>query len=193
MKELVFLLEESSAKAMLDELLPRVLNSAIRFRCVPFQGKQDLEKQLARKIRDYQNAQARFIVLRDLDSHPDCVAVKARLLDACRQSGKQSQCLVRIACCELESFYLADLKAVGAALEIDGLERHQPSRKCRHPDGLGNPARELASLTQHRYQKVAGSRAIGAHLNPENTRSASFRNLMAAVRRFEAELLQATP
>ena len=182
MKELVFLLEESSAKAMLDELLPRVLNSAIRFRCVPFQGKQDLEKQLARKIRDYQNAQARFIVLRDLDSHPDCVAVKARLLDACRQSGKQSQCLVRIACCELESFYLAD-----------GLERHQPSRKCRHPDGLGNPARELASLTQHRYQKVAGSRAIGAHLNPENTRSASFRNLMAAVRRFEAELLQATP
>jgi hypothetical protein len=73
MRELVFLLEEPSAQAMLESVLPRVLKDGIGFRLIPFQGKQDLEKQLIRKIRAYQNPEARFIVMRDQDSHPDCV------------------------------------------------------------------------------------------------------------------------
>lgn len=73
MKELVFLLEEQSAKAMLESLLPRLLDGNVSYRCITFEGKQDLEKQLTRRIRSYQNEQARFIVLRDQDSHPDCM------------------------------------------------------------------------------------------------------------------------
>ena len=34
MRELVFLLEEPSAKAMLESLLPRMLQEDIRFRCM---------------------------------------------------------------------------------------------------------------------------------------------------------------
>ncbi len=190
MRELVFLLEEPSAKAMLESLLPRMLKEDTRFRCIPFEGKQDLEKQLTRRIRAYQNERARFIVLRDQDSHPDCTAVKQALLDLCEQSGKCARCLVRIACRELETFYLADLQAVERALEIDGLTRHQNSRKFRSPDGLGSPSRELKTLTRNRYEKVAGSRAIGKHLQLDNARSASFRNLIAAIRRCEDELLR---
>lgn len=190
MRELVFLLEEPSAKAMLESLLPRMLKEDTRFRCIPFEGKQDLEKQLTRRIRGYQNERARFIVLRDQDSHPDCTAVKQALLDLCEQSGKCARCLVRIACRELETFYLADLQAVEQALEIDGLTRHQNSRKFRSPDGLGSPSRELKTLTRNRYEKVAGSRAIGKHLQLDNARSASFRNLIAAIRRCEDELLR---
>ena len=55
MRELVFLLEEPSAKAMLESLLPRLLDSGIAYRCIPFEGKQDLEKQMTRKIRGYLN------------------------------------------------------------------------------------------------------------------------------------------
>ncbi|KAI5915608.1 MAG: DUF4276 family protein [Proteobacteria bacterium] len=190
MRELVFLLEEPSAKAMLESLLPRMLQEDIRFRCIPFEGKQDLEKQLTRRIRAYQNERARFIVLRDQDSHPDCTAVKQGLLDLCEKSGKFARCFVRIACRELETFYLADLQAVEQALEIDGLTRHQNSRKFRSPDGLGSPSRELKTLTGNRYEKVAGSRAIGKHLQIDNARSASFRNLIAAIRRCEDELLR---
>lgn len=94
----MFLLEEPSAKAMLESLLPRMLKEDTRFRCIPFEGKQDLEKQLTRRIRAYQNERARFIVLRDQDSHPDCTAVKQGLLDLCDKSGKFARCLVRIAC-----------------------------------------------------------------------------------------------
>ena len=42
MKELVFLLEEASAKAMLESLLPRILHPDIHTRLIPFEGKQDL-------------------------------------------------------------------------------------------------------------------------------------------------------
>jgi hypothetical protein len=189
MKELVFLLEEPSAKAMLESLLPRILSSEISVRCIPFEGKQDLEKQLTRKIRAYQNSQARFIVLRDLDSHPDCLAVKNKLLDLCAESGKVQQCLVRIACKELETFYLADLQAVEQALQINGLSKHQQNKKFRNPDHLGGPSLELKKLTHQHYEKVAGSREIGKYLNLENQRSASFRNLIGAIRRMESELM----
>ncbi len=190
MRELVFLLEERSAKAMLESLLPRILREDTRFRCIPFEGKQDLEKQLIQKIRAYQNARARFIVLRDQDSHPDCRAVKAQLYKLCEASGKSPRCLVRIACRELETFYLGDLQAVEQALGVKGLAKLQQNRKYRDPDGLGSPSKELRTLTEQRYEKVAGSRSIGLHLAVDNPRSASFRNLIAAVRRFEAELLE---
>lgn len=189
MRELVFLLEEASSKAMLETLLPRMLNECIAIRCVPFEGKQDLEKQLTRKIRAYQNQRARFIVIRDQDSHPDCTAVKHHLLSLCQESGKAKKCLVRIACRELEAFYLADLLAVERGLALKGLADQQQSKKFRSPDTLGSPSVELKTLTKGGYEKVAGSRAIGQYLDIENGRSPSFRNLIAAIRHMENELL----
>jgi len=191
MKELIFLLEERSAKAMLDSLLPRILNDEIHYRCIPFEGKQDLEKQLVRKIRGYQNDQARFIVMRDQDNHPDCSAIKRRLLQSCIEAGKADKCLVRIACMELETFYLADLEAVEKALQLTGLQKHQQNKKYRAPDKLGNAANELKTLTGNRYEKIAGSRAIGQYLCLKNERSLSFRNLIGAIRRMENELMGA--
>ena len=77
MKELVFLLEEESAKALIESLLPRV-ECRIQHRFILFQGKQDLEKQLERKLRGYLNSDARFIVLRDQDQG-DCRLIKKSL------------------------------------------------------------------------------------------------------------------
>jgi hypothetical protein len=189
MTELVFLLEEESAKAMLESLLPRVLDHRIAVRAIAFEGKQDLEKQLEKRLRNYANDQARFIVMRDQDSAPDCKAIKAVLTDTCSRAGRSAQSLVRIACRELESFYIADLAAVETALGVRGIGRRQGKSKFRDPDELVNPARELSKLTRARYQKVSGSREIGKHLDLDNMRSSSFRNLIAAIRKWEAELL----
>jgi len=187
MKELVFLLEEPSAKAMLESLLPRLLSPMITPRVLAFEGKQDLEKQMTRRIRHYLNPHARFIVMRDQDSAPDCRVVKQALLQRCAEAGKPA--LVRIACHELESFYLADLKAVELALNIKGLVKQQANAKFRSPDYLQSPSKELATLTKHQYQKVASSRLIGAHLEIQNERSNSFKQLIRAIRRMERELL----
>jgi hypothetical protein len=189
MRELVFLLEEASAKALLSTLLPRLLNAEISFRLIPFEGKQDLEKQLVKRIRGYQNRNARFIVLRDLDSHPDCIALKQRLIALCHEAGKAENCLVRLACRELEAFYLADLVAVERALMVSGLSKKQNKSKFRTPDAVGSPSRELKQLTGQVYEKIAGSRAIGEHIKLDNTRSPSFRNLIAGIRRLEQELM----
>jgi len=189
MKELVFLLEEESAKAMLQGLLPRILDPQVQPRLMAFEGKQDLEKQMVRRMRGYVNPHARFIVLRDQDSTPDCRHVKEKLLGLCAQAGRSAVSLVRVACHELESFYLADLQAVETALGVTGLVRLQNTARFQAADHVDSPSRELAKLTRGAYQKVSGSRQLGPHLDTNNDRSASFKSLIAGVRRMERELL----
>lgn len=189
MKELVFLLEEESAKAMLESLLPRMLDPGIKPKMLAFEGKQDLEKQMVKRMKGYLNPNARFIVMRDQDATPDCSVIKEALLARCVAAGRQDVALVRIACHELESFYLADLAAVEAGLDMNGLAKHQNTAKFRNPDTLQNPSKELFTLTKQRYQKVSGSRVIGQHLDFGNERSISFKNLITGIRHMEQELL----
>lgn len=180
MRVLVFFLEEPSARAMLKGLVPRLLPSGWEVKYVIFEGKQDLEKQLPRKLKDWQLPDCRFVILRDKDSG-DCVVIRQDLVEKCRAAGKPDA-LVRIAVHELESWFLGDLAAVEAGLGTHNLAGKQGSRKFRNPDALANPYQELRRLTAGRYQKVSGSRAIGIHLSMENNRSYSFKKFISGVR-----------
>lgn len=184
MTELVFLLEEESARALLERLVQRIAGEGWAHRCrfIVFEGKSDLDLQLERKLSGYRNPDARFIVLRDQD-RGDCKAIKAGLLHRCKQSGRSSSTTVRIACRELESFYIGDLRAVELGLQLSGLQKHQNQTKYRAPDSLPSPSTELERLTKGRYHKVAGSRAIAEHLNLDQPRSRSFAHLLDAIRR----------
>lgn len=180
-KHIVFFLEEHSAKALLDTLLPRLLPpDAFSFHCIPFEGKRDLQKRVPVRLRAWQK-QDTFVVLHDQDSG-NCNTLKTRLAGLCAKAGKPDT-LVRIACRELESWYLADLHAVEKGLEIKGLAKHKDAAEYRDPDSQQNPAKILQQLTSNKYQKLAGSRAIGPYLDLNNTRSASFRNFITGVRR----------
>ena len=180
MKELVFLLEEESAKALIESLLAK-LQCQIHHRLIVFQGKQDLEKQIERKLRGYLNSDVRFIILRDQDQG-DCRVIKKSLKAKCKRAGR-TDAIIRIACRELEAFYLGDLAAVEAGLGIKGLSAKQAIAKFRNPDSLQSPSAELLKLTNGRYQKIAGSRAIAPHLNIDSTRSKSFHHLVQAIRK----------
>ncbi len=47
---LVCFTEEKSAKAMLDIILPKILpNNCCLYQIIPFEGKQDLDKQIEKK------------------------------------------------------------------------------------------------------------------------------------------------
>jgi len=181
MKTIVFFLEEPSAREMLEGLLPRILPEDVTARYLVFKGKQDLEKNLAGKLRGWQAPNSVFLVMRDQDAG-DCTVIKSRLKELCRQAGKDGV-VVRVACHELESFYLGDLQAVENALSVTGLARHQETRKYRIPDHVGSPSMELDRLTKGVYQKISGSRAIGHHLVPEQNRSHSFRVLVEGIRK----------
>ena len=72
MNQLVFFLEEPSAREMLKNLLPRILPDNVTVRYVVFEGKQDLENQLARKLRRWRVPDTRFVVMRDKDQETRC-------------------------------------------------------------------------------------------------------------------------
>lgn len=189
MSTLVFLLEEESAKNMLIPVVKQLVQEATPVQYITFSGKQDLERHLVRKIRCWREPDARFIILRDKDSG-DCGVIKRRLLHLVRESGKADACLVRIACHELESFFLGDLAAVARALHIPELTKKQDTRTFRTPDALANAAEELKKITHGNYAKLAGSRAIGPHLKLDGSnRSHSFGVLLDAIRR-QADLLR---
>ena len=182
MKQIVFLLEEPSAEAMLEGLLPRILSSGLSFRYIVFEGKQDLEKQLVMRMRGYRVPGAKFVVLRDQDSG-DCKEIKSMLVQKCKEA-KRSDALIRIACRELESWYLADLSAVEKAFSLAGgrLTKYQDKVKFRSPDDHPSPAKTLKSVVPS-YQKVGGSRAIGPFLDVDNSRSRSFAVFVSGLRK----------
>lgn len=151
---------------MLLGLLPRVLDPQVQPRLMVFEGKQDLEKQMVKRMRGYVNPLARFIVLRDQDSTPDCKVVKAKLLGLCSQAGRQAVSLVRIACHELESFYLADLRAVETALGLTGLVRHQNTARFRTADRVAGKVKPpFIWDPEDRRQRMARLDALFMHLS----------------------------
>ncbi len=179
MKTIVFFLEEPSAKEMFQGILPRILPDNMQIRYVIFRGKQDLEKNLQAKLRGWMLPDSIFVVMRDQDSG-DCRAIKTKLVGLCNEAGKD-RVLVRVACRELESFYLGDLAAVEKGLGLKGLKTKQLGKKFRTPDALGSPANELFRLTGNTYDKVSGSRAIAPYLNLQSNCSKSFNVLLSGI------------
>ena len=178
MKQLVFLLEEESMKALLDVLLPQILPQGINFLCIPHEGKQDLEKSIPRKLRAWQTPGTSFIIVRDKDQ-ADCLEVKKRLVNLCAQAGR-SDSLIRIACHELESWFLGDLSAVEKAFNIKKLSEQQKNRKYKEPDKLSNASEELEKLVKG-YHKVSGAKKIAACMTIPQNYSHSFNCFISGV------------
>ena len=182
MHTIVFCLEEPSAWEMLQGILPQLLPENVQPRAIVFEGKSDLDKRLVKRIRGWQQPNSHFLVLRDKDSS-DCHQLKKLLLEKTTEAG-QSDAVVRIACHELESFYLGDLQAVESGLELSGVKSQQERAKYRSPDDRSNAAEEMAKLTNSQYQKIAGSRAIAPHLSLDGrNKSRSFNVLISGIRK----------
>lgn len=90
--------------------------------------------------------------------------------------------IIRIACRELESFYIGDLMAVEKAFSLNGLHRQQGNRKFRTPDQLNNAKQELKKLTKNKYQEISGSREIAKHMDVDNNKSHSFQTLINSIK-----------
>lgn len=169
--ELIFLLEEPSMKETLEILLPKIIPPTIYYKCIAHEGKQNLEKSIPRKLKAWKKP-AKFIIVRDKDS-ADCVKVKQQLFKLCQQ-GNRPNTLIRIACHELESWFLGDLAAVEKGLKIK-LPRsvNQNKNKYRDLDRISNPKQELKKIAPN-YQQISGSKAISEYLNIDNNKSHSF-------------------
>jgi len=189
MMQLVFFLEGPSEEALLRGLLPRFLPDYVNLHYVVFEGKQDLEKRLVKRMRGWCLPDTRFVVLRDKDAG-DCVAIKKHLQVLCKKAG-HDDALVRIACHEIESWYLGDLSAVEQGLDVTGIAKHQNKAKFRNPDRLANAAKELVTITEGCYQKMSGSRQIGPCLALMGNKSGSFNVFISGIQHIISEMGQA--
>ncbi len=178
---LVFFLEEPSAREMLKGVVPSVIPAEVNVLYRTFAGKQDLEKNVVKKLRGWKTPNTFFVIMRDQDGG-NCMEIKENLVQKCRDAHAENT-LVRIACTELETFYLGDLEAVERGLDIPNLSKKQTERKFRDPDLLMSPSEELRKITNDKYQKMSGSRAIGPYLSIDGSNlSCSFNVLIRGVR-----------
>ena len=185
MRSLVFLMEEPSAQDALEGFLPNILPVGVYVTYLVFEGKQDLEKRMVRTLRAWQQPNARFIVMRDQDSG-DCALIKQALLERCREAGRERESTVRIACRELESWFIGDWTSVAQAFGLPKLSALQRKAMYRNPDSLSNPVAELRKHIPH-YQKRDGARRIGPHLRRDNNASRSFHIFVEAVLRLSTQ------
>ena len=180
----VFLVEEVSMADFLEKLLPRLV-PGLDFLCVSHDGKSDLEKSLASKLRSWRTPHVRFVVMRDQNGE-DCRSVKAKLGDLCARGGRPDS-LARVVCRELEAWYVGDVDALAKAYP-DTARRIRTSlgkRRFHDPDNVAQPARALAKLIPA-FQKRIAARAMGNLLSREN-RSRSYQVFLAGVDRLHAE------
>lgn len=177
MSRLVFLLEERSMKILLETLLPRFFPD-IAFLCVAHEGKQDLEKSIPRKLRAWCEPGARFVIVWDNDGG-DCHVLKKRLKQLCDKSGR-SESLVRIACQELEAWYIGDPDAMADAFDKEQLRDIGKRARFRNPDTIQKPSKEMKKLIPA-FQKVSGARRMGHTLSRHENRSRSFQVFLEGV------------
>lgn len=178
LEHVVFFVEGPSEQDFLKAFVPALLPERLMVHYQVFQGKQDMEKRLALRMRGWLQANTCFVVLRDQDSG-DCVAIKNGLKSICKSAGHPNA-VVRIACRELESFFVGDWAGVAAAFEMPALTKLSVKAMYRQPDALGSPSGELKKHI-HNYQKRDGARRMGTNIDPARNKSQSFQMLLRTI------------
>ena len=87
---LEFLLEEPSAEAALNNLLPQIVGQSATFALHSYQGKPDLLAKLPGRLRGYRDwlpPDWHVVVLVDRDAD-DCYMLKAHLEQVAREAGR---------------------------------------------------------------------------------------------------------
>ena len=157
-------------RAFLEVLLPRFFPN-LSFRCIPHEGKADLERSIPTKLRQWREPGAKFVVVRDNDNG-DCLELKQRLMQLCRH-GRREDTLIRIVCQELEAWYLSEPSALAGAYCDDGLRGIDRKARYRSPEERPNPSADIKRLVPD-FRKISGARRMAQHLAREGNRSHSF-------------------
>jgi len=186
-------------EAFLRALLPRLVPQDRTFHVHPFQGKTDLLGKLESRLRGYAAwlpADWRIVVVVDRDDE-DCRVLKNQLESIAGRAGLRTparagkapwQLVNRLAIEELEAWYFGNWAAVRSA--YPRASERVPGRKgFRDPDAITGGTWEAFErvMQAHGYfrgglLKIAAAHAIGAHVDPARSRSASLTAFCGAIK-----------
>jgi len=202
------LVEEPSSESACETLIPRIeprhrLDETFRVRA--FNGKADLLRKLPARLKGYAAsayiADVTMLVVVDRDDD-DCVdlkrsiermVVEAGLLPLGSRRAASAGCVkVRVACEELEAWYIGDPAALRSA--YPRLPKAFENRAVfRSPDGVnGGTWERLERLLQTSgyfpggLRKLQLTRAVAKFMDPKRNTSPSFQSFCDAVRQLSA-------
>jgi len=197
--QIELLVEEPSAEAALQILLPKILPAEVSFSIHPHQGKADLLGSLPQRLKGYNSwipRDYRIVVLVDADRE-DCRILKRRLEQAARGAGLVTrsasrspsfQVVNRLAVEELEAWFFGDVDAIAAAYPRVPRSLAQKA-PFRNPDQIrGGTCEALERVLQRAghfpggLAKIEAARAIARHMDPQRNRSRSFQIFRDALR-----------
>lgn len=195
----IFLLEEPSAEALLEKLLPRLLPTGTDFAITVFQGKKDLLANLPARLKGYRKwlpADHRLVVLLDEDRQ-DCRKLKRDLEQIARGAGFATKTapdragrftvLNRIAVEEIEAWFFGDVPALAVA--YPGVSSSLGSKAAyRNPDAIaGGTWEALERVLKQAGHFTAGlskielARTMADYMDPARNTSASFQCFRAGL------------
>lgn len=176
-KRMEILVEDYSMEVFLKGLLPRILPEDFELgrNCFiyPHEGKSDLKKRLPQRVRAYRNypEEVLLMVVQDQDSW-DCLELKKMLVTIIENENPEMNFVVRIACRELENWYLGDLKAIEHLYPKTKASTLINKSKYRNVDKVTGSF-ELKKLTVH-FAKTSCARQIAPIIDINTNRSVSF-------------------
>jgi hypothetical protein len=188
-KRLEILTEEASMQFFLEGLLPYILpeDYQLNVNCFvyPHQGKSDLQKRLPKRIRAYQSypEEVLVMVVHDQDSN-NCIQLKNELLDCFNIANNDIKYVVRIACRELENWYLGDLAAIEKLYPKSKASKYSEKAKSRNPDKLQG-SEEMKRLSAD-FTKINCAMRIAHLMDIGKNNSGSFNHFISGLRKLLA-------
>ncbi len=171
---------ENFLRVILPKILPE--DYALDTNCFirPHEGKSDLQKSIRTKIKAWPHYgyPVKVLIIHDQDSN-DCKQLKSSLLELFKDT--TIPVIVRIACRELENWYLGDMPAIEAAYPDTKASSLKAKSKYRNPDKLFG-AFEMNELTKN-FGKTHASRVIPQYMEMDKNNSISFRHLLSGLRK----------
>lgn len=174
---IIFLVEDFSMRKFLEGILLRLGFESHLFEIKHHHGKEDLLNNLYKVTPSLSKRAKHIVVLIDKDRQ-NCIELKQTLRE------KMSWCFcdhtLRIACYELESWFLGDLEAVAHCSSKFKLDSFKNKPKYQHTDEIPKPSKVLETMVPD-WESVYGSKpkfaeAISKYitLEPEYNHSQSF-------------------
>lgn len=186
-EQVEILVEEASMERFLQYLLPNILpegytlgqNCFVR----PHNGKSDLMRSIPRKARGFKffPQPVRMVVVHDQDSN-DCIQLKQNLIEIVKKENPQIPLLVRIACRELENWYLGDLVAIEKVYPESKAGKQAQKARFREPDNLQGSDEMKRFSTQ--FSKHHCAKEIPKHMDLAKNSSTSFIHFVTGIQKF---------
>lgn len=194
------LVEEPSAQAALEELLPKLLPADASVAIHAHQGRPALLRKLPARLAAYAKMvwpDLRIVVLVDRDQE-DCrqlkerleaMAIEAGLTTKSKAGGGVFQVVNRIAVEELEAWFFGDFEGfrmayprVRAGVARQTRYRDPDAIRGGTAEALGRILYRAGCLGSPELPKISVAAAIGPHLDPARNNSRSFQCFCEGVR-----------